>query len=249
MAGSVRPGSQAKMRPIIGLTVSYRFAEDMCCVRGTYVRAIAQAGGVPVCLAPFCQREHVEEILRVVDGLLFSGGADVDPAWFGEEPAANLGPVDPVRDEFEMILARRAIELGAPVLGVCRGAQVLNVAAGGTLYQDINRQVAGACKHWQDAPRWHPTHAVLVKEGSLLAGLIGGGKHRVNSFHHQAVREPGECFRVCATSGDGVVEAIEHGEGRFVLGLQWHPEDMFGRDAAATAVFLKFIEAARGANR
>lgn len=237
------------MRPVIGVTVSYRFLEDMCCARGTYARAIAEAGGVPVCLTPFCRPEHLGDILALADGLLFSGGADVDPVWFGEQPLGSLGPVDPVRDEFEMALAHRAIEAGRPVLGICRGIQVLNVAAGGTLYQDLKSQVAGALKHWQEGPRWHASHSVYVKEGSLLGSVMGAGEHRVNSFHHQAVQQPGSGFRVCATAGDAVVEAIEHAGGGFLVGVQWHPEDMFGRDAAATALLRQFIEAARGGRR
>lgn len=246
--------------PIIGITAgSARTGEqaESCALPLAYVRAVERAEGIPVVL-PVQRPERASAILPVLHGLLLSGGGDIDPRLFGEEPRPGLGRIDPERDAWELALVRAALAAGLPLLAVCRGMQVLNVAAGGTLYQDIPRELPAALKHVQDAPRWHPTHSVRILPGSRLAALLGltqenGIEVPVNSFHHQAVRQVAPGLQAVAIARDGVIEAIEAvgdtGEtgtpGRFVVGVQWHPEGMWERHPALLGLFAGVAAAAR----
>ncbi|MEF8837786.1 MAG: gamma-glutamyl-gamma-aminobutyrate hydrolase family protein, partial [Candidatus Bipolaricaulota bacterium] len=162
------------------------------------------------------------------------------------EPEFELNEIDPIRDRLEIGLAKLALKKGFPVLAICRGIQVLNVAAGGNLYQDLGQQRDNALNHYQDAPRWHPTHRVKIDRGSVLFDVIGKEKIKVNSLHHQNVMDVGKGFEVTARSSDGLAEAIEHKEATFQLGLQWHPEAMVGRDENSYLIFSRFVEAAEG---
>lgn len=224
-----------------------------------YFAAVAAAGGLPVLLPllptvlpplqPPLQPHMLPQALAAaylerVDGLLLSGGNDLDPAHWGEDPLAGLGRVEPARDTAELALATGALQAGVPVLGICRGAQVLAVAAGGTLWQDIPSQVPGALQHAQQAPRWHPSHAVAVAADSHLGRLLGPGPHRVNSFHHQAVRTLPQGWRLVATAPDGVVEAIEGPGPAMALGVQWHPECFCGHGDQHQALFAALVQAA-----
>src|SRR5262245_59527331 len=177
-----------------------------------------------------------------------TGGEDVDPAEYGHAPRPELGPMDRARDRFELPLLRRAVERDRPVLAVCRGIQALNVALGGTLYQDLRAEVPGALPH-EPEPLWDAggrlaacMHDVTLERGTLLAGTAGGPRLSVNSYHHQAVREPGAGVRVAARAPDGVIEAIEVPSRRFVLGVQWHLELLDG-DRVADAILGRFLEA------
>jgi putative glutamine amidotransferase len=205
-----------------------------------YVCAVTKAGGQVVIL-PASDGESAARLAGVLDGILLSGGADLDPSYFGEEPHPHLGHIDPERDEFELALVRAAIEAGTPLLAICRGIQVLNVAMGGTLYQDIQSQVKGAIKHRQDAPRYHASHKVVVERHSKLAGMVGAGDVAVNSFHHQAIRNVAPGFFVSARSTDGVIEAIESAHDLFVVGVQWHPECMTDSYPAMLEIFAAFV--------
>ncbi|MCL6581239.1 MAG: gamma-glutamyl-gamma-aminobutyrate hydrolase family protein, partial [Firmicutes bacterium] len=223
-----------------------------------YTGGVEEAGGLPVIVAiPGRVREapdreaaaHAErwarEVLAAVDGLLVTGGGDLDPAHFGEGPHANLGELEPARDHFELALVREALASGAPVFGICRGLQVLAVAAGGDLYQDLPSQVPGVLKHRQSAPRTARTHLVEVREGTLLARLLGGpGPLSVNSFHHQAVRRVPDGFRVSATAPDGVVEALESTGPGLAFGVQWHPENLWARDPVFLGLFRGLVDEA-----
>lgn len=270
------------MRPLIGVTVGSQGgrwpdggtagteAARALCLDGGYARAIEAAGGIPALLPPQ-DPAGAGEILARLDGLLLPGGPDLDPLHFGEEPLPETGRIDPERDIWELALAHAALAGDVPVLGICRGIQVMNVAAGGGLYQDIARQARGALKHQQDAPRWYPTHSLTVQPGSRLAALLaappaappgegmacaaGGGppggvsaplRIRVNSFHHQAVWEVAPGFIACARAPDGIVEAVERPGATFALGVQWHPEGMWEREAGAFALFRGLVAASRG---
>lgn len=208
-----------------------------------YAAAVEAAGGIPVVL-PVLKPERAPEVLSHLHGLLLSGGVDVDPSYYGEDPLPGLGRITPERDAFELALTRRALEAGVPVLGICRGVQVLNVAAGGTLYQDLASQRERVLKHSQEAPRWHESHTVRVEPGSRLAAILGVTEARVNSFHHQAVREVPSGLRAVAWAPDGVIEAVEAPDHRFVMGLQWHPEEMWRRDRLHLKPFAALVEAA-----
>jgi len=215
------------VKPVIGITCSQDLAEDRTYLTETYLRAVEAAGGLAVLLPPLEGCAH--RYCRLVDGLVLSGGVDLDPFWFGEEPLPGMGKICPARDAMEVALVREALAHDKPLLAICRGMQVLNVAAGGSIYQDLRGQVPNLLKHMQEAPRWYPTHGTDVLAGSRLAGALGSGT-RVNSFHHQAVKVIAPGFRATAWAPDGVVEAIESEGHRFVMGVQWHPEDMATRD-------------------
>lgn len=231
--------------PLIGITCAWNEDEERFYLGRHYVRAVETAGGLPVALPALVREGGVEGLLGVLDGLLLAGGGDLDPFYFGEEPLPVTGEIAPERDRFELALARGALRLGLPVLGICRGLQVLNVAAGGTLYQDLAQAVPRPLKHYQQAPRWYATHGFTVAGGSRLAGIMGAGYRRVNSFHHQAVARVAPGFRATAWAPDGVVEAVEATGPGFALGVQFHPEGMAEQDAGCLALFAALVEAAR----
>lgn len=209
-----------------------------------YAAAVEAAGGIPVIL-PVLAPEKAPEVLEHLQGLLLSGGVDLDPSHYGEDPLPGLGKVTPERDAFELALARRALAAGVPVLGICRGVQVLNVAAGGTLFQDLGSQLEKVLKHRQEAPRWHESHAVRLDPSSRMAAILGVTEARVNSFHHQAVRVVAPGLRAVAWAPDGVIEAVESVDGGFALGVQWHPEEMWDRYPLHLKPFSALVEAAR----
>jgi putative glutamine amidotransferase len=231
--------------PTVGVIVSYGEARLFL---ERYGQVLERAGAVPVYLPYPAAPATVERHLAGCDGFMATGGEDVDPAEYGQAPRPQLGPVDRARDRFELPLLRRAVERDRPVLAICRGIQALNVALGGTLYQDLRAEVPAALRHEPDPPwdaqgRLVPSaHDVTVEPGTLLAGTTGRARLAVNSYHHQAVREPGAGVRVAARAPDGVVEAIELPARRFVLGVQWHLELLDG-DPAAEAILGRFLEA------
>ncbi|HAI20316.1 MAG TPA: peptidase C26 [Clostridiales bacterium UBA8153] len=229
------------MLPIIGVTPSLDHESQRYMLSPEYTAGVRAAGGVPVML-PYADDAAIERLLGVLNGILLSGGVDVDPVHFQEEPLPQLGRVCPDRDRAELRLTRKVLEAGLPILGICRGAQLLNVAAGGSLCQDIPTQVRSSLKHSQTAPRWHPTHAVNLEAGGITRRLLGVPSIRVNSFHHQAVGRPAPGFAVTARAGDGVIEAIE-GPG-FTVGIQWHPECMWEKDPIFLGLFRGLVEAA-----
>jgi putative glutamine amidotransferase len=239
-----RKNGGKRMKPLIGITISYD-GEHTLSLRRDYHDAVLQAGGIPILLPYLTDEQEMEELIDKLDGLILSGGFDVDPAWFGEEPHSQLGEVVPERDEVELKYCRLFLKTNKPLFAICRGCQVLNVAVGGTLYQDLPSQWENALQHSQRAPRFHPSHSIQMKEGSLLAKISGKLKQRVNSFHHQAIKEVKAPFTVVATSPDGVIEAIESTVHPFVLGVQWHPEGMAEKDSFAQALFSAFVEQCR----
>jgi len=228
----------------------------------SYATALYRAGGLPLAApAPDLAWEGrygdwAGELMNRVDGLLLSGGADVDAARYGRGNRPVNGVFSEERDGWEIALIQAAIQAGKPVLGICRGIQILNVALGGTLIQDIEAAFpdGDVLAHRQKAPAYSPTHDLRVLEDSLLAGIFGhcpgSGPVRVNSFHHQAVDEAAPGYRVSARAPDGIVEAIEPEDGadgpRFVLGVQWHPERMEARHAHAARLFTAFVAACGG---
>lgn len=161
-----------------------------------------------------------------LDGIVLSGGGDVDPLLFGEEPLFENGEISPLRDGHELSLCKAVLDARMPILGVCRGMQIMALASGGSIYQDIQSQTDSRLKHNQQAPRFHPTHTVEVVENTLLHKLTNQKRLAVNSFHHQAIATTGKNFCACAKSADGLIEAMEQPKHPFCLGLQWHPEAM-----------------------
>lgn len=238
------------MKPLIGISCGTFHDRDWCPPsfghRQTYVDAILRAGGAPMLIPPVQDELILRELFSRLDGLLLAGGGDIEPARYGAEPHENLGTVDPLRDSAELPMARWAVAEGKPVLGICRGIQVINVALGGTLYQDLPSEVDGNLAHNLSYEREDWTllaHELRLSPDSRLRHLLGVERLLVNSLHHQAVREVAPGLRAVAWAPDGVIEAVEGvGEG-FVLGVQCHPEALQGgADPRWQAVFTAFVQ-------
>ena len=190
----------------------------------SYIKALQRIGVAPVLITPAHTAEAIAALIDSCCGMVLSGGEDVDPARYGERPSPALGAVEPSRDEMEFAALACAIERGMPILGICRGAQVLNVHFGGTLYQDIKTERPTNLLHDQTEPWDRRTHSAAVETGTLLHDVLGDTRLFINSFHHQAVKQVGRELRVSAYAEDGLVEAIEHVDYPWMLGVQWHPE-------------------------
>jgi len=225
---------------LIGITCESDHTGSTTWLHDSYYRAVEKVGGTPILLPPLYPGPAMERLLPVLDGLLLSGGGDVDPCYFGEEPLPNTGLITPDRDLFEITLTRRALAKGIPIFGICRGMQVLNIAAGGDIYQDLALSgEVSRVKHCQSAPRWHPTHEIIIRSESLTADILESRQIRVNSFHHQILRKLAPGLKATAWARDGVIEAVEGTGQGFVLGVQFHPESMCCRQP----VFLNLFEA------
>ncbi len=244
------------MAPVIGVTATLRDDVEKVAERplGKFVRAdldyvegVAEAGGVPVVLPPVVGPESVDALLDGLNGLVLSGGSDLSPSYYGEEPVPEMGITIPERDEFEMALVEGALLRGLPIFGICRGLQVLNVALGGSLYQDLPTQFGGdVLKHRQETPKWQPTHEVEVDGSSLVGDILGSRTLKVNSYHHQAIKDLSDEFVVCARSGDGVIEAIEarNMSECWILAVQWHAEAMREAGPEQRNLFEAHVDAA-----
>lgn len=238
------PGAaQKKARPVIG--ISGYTNGTTACVRMTYVQAIREAGGIPFVIPVTTDTEQINDILDNIDGIIMSGGEDYDPQLYGEQPIRQLGEVVPERDKFDLLLIRGAVGRGLPLLGICRGEQGLNIALGGTLYQDIPSQLPNSVKHGQSAPASYGTHAISVEKGSVMGNLLGVDSISVNSFHHQSVKKPAPGLIVSATAPDGVVEAIEKPGDPRIVGTQFHPEGaVYAGDMRFLPIFTNLVEQA-----
>ena len=207
-----------------------------------YSEAVVEAGGLPLMVANL-DPALAAGYAKTADALLLTGGGDIDPARYGETPDRDLGSVDPERDAFELALYAAFREAGKPVLGVCRGCQVINVAHGGKLHQHLP-SVDGTHQHDQRDLRGFPAHPVELEPGSRLAAAYGATRVRTNTYHHQAIATVGAGLRAVGHAGDGVVEAVESESGPLVVGVQWHPEMMFERFAEHLAPFEVLVRAA-----
>ena len=237
------------MKPLIGITPTpstdemghgtfYRY-----CLSRTYVDSVRAAGGIPVILPT--DKVDLEATLGRLDGLLLSGGSDLDPALYGDsEVHETTYGIDDERDSYETVAFRYAVEHDLPTLCICRGIQVMSVALGGTLVQDIPTQVPNAIEHRQHNAgkmRDDVGHTVEVMEGNPLRAIVGASSFEVNSFHHQSVKTPGKDLVVVATAEDGVIEALWHPGMRFGLGVQWHPEMLAAKFPKHAAIFDAFV--------
>lgn len=234
------------MRPIIGINCELDYPKDKtpkATLNLSYIEAIEAAGGIPVLLAPRKNLTDIPEILARLDGLVLSGGDDIDPALYGEKekhPSVNLLPKE--KEHFDFALAKEAIAKEIPTLGICYGMQLMSVVDGGKLHQDIPSALPKAAEHRKIE------HRVKIEKGSAVREICATEEIPVHSSHHQAVSEPGPSYRVTARSSDGVIEAIEPKQskpGRFLIGVQWHPE----RSPETKALFHALVEAARGRKR
>ena len=233
-----------KRRPLIGITGNYDAGK--CTLLEGYYRSVLEAGGAPVIIPPCDDTDMMVSLLEGVDALILSGGGDINPLYWGEEPLHELGGINPVRDWHELMLVRLAANRQIPILGICRGIQIMTAALGGKLCQDIYKESSATLKHSQETERHVCTHTVRIEANSLLHRLFGTETLPVNSFHHQAVREVAPGFAVSARSADGVIEAVESTEHKSMIGVQWHPECMIlGGDRSMMPLFEWIVGEAR----
>lgn len=241
------------MKPLIGISPTPREAEHdhgrfrSYTLSDTYTGAVLAAGGVPVILP--AHPEMVDDILDTLDGVIFSGGGDIDPSYWKEERHPEAGDFDAQRDTFELQAIPKVIERDLPLLGICRGLQTINVARGGSLYQDIPDQIEGALQHRQQKDgkmRDEPSHTITIATGdNPLRAAVGSDTTMVNSFHHQAIRDAGDGIEVIAHSEDGVIEAIWLPAMTFGLAVQWHPEMLAQEYPDQARIFESFVNAAK----
>lgn len=213
-----------KKQPLIGLTGNYR--EGNCTLADTYYSSVLRAGGTPVVLPPVEDKDALLSVLDSLDGIIFTGGGDLNPLYVNEEPIKELHSINAKRDLQELLLVRLAFDRQIPILGICRGIQLLAAALDGSIYQDIYSQTKSSTllKHSQELERGYASHLVQIEPDSILSGIFQTEVLAVNSFHHQAVKEAGPHLKIAATASDGVIEAVESSEHKAILGVQWHPE-------------------------
>ena len=226
---------EAARKPVIAITGNYD--DQTCKLAEGYYKSVQRAGGVPVIVPPLTDTDAIINTLDHVDGLLLSGGGDINPLLVGEEPSPRLGSINSERDIPELLITQLAYNRQIPILGICRGIQTLAVALGGKVAQDISD--IAKVKHSQDAHRSEPTHSIIVEKDSTLYNIYNSDAQQyVNSFHHQAVSDPGPRFRVTAKAPDGIIEAIESREFKSIIGVQWHPECLGGDDGMPLFMWL-----------
>lgn len=236
------------MKPIIGISTSFLTMENgimpglnRVYVNHDYIKAIEKAGGIPLMLPPIMNEENIESQCDLCDGFIFSGGVDINPIYYGEDPHIKLGTTNSELDRYQLILCKLAVKKNKPFLGICRGHQILNVALGGTLFQDLNSFSCIAFNHVQKSKRYETSHKISLKENSILFEIFGK-ELLVNSYHHQSVAKLGKDLEIIATSNDNIVEAIQLKNKKFVLGVQWHPEMLLTNSDEMLPLFTKLIE-------
>lgn len=232
------------MRPIIGIASAKKFipgdtSDQYFTIAKAYIDAIVKAGGIPFVLPLLNDDAPFQEMIQSVDGVLLAGGGDPAPHLFGEPPLAGLDEVDYERDLAEIAVIKEAVAQGKPIFGICRGMQILNVALGGTLIQDIPRQVPGAYQHNQIGSKAYGCHHVALESG-FIRDVVGKSEILVNSSHHQSIKEVAQGFRATASTHDGVIEAIESEDG-YHVGVQWHPERMWPHNTDMLELFRAYI--------
>lgn len=233
----------AQNKPIIGISCNASgSAADI-----SYVEAVEMAGGIPLIIPRIEEVTDLEKAVSRIDGLLVIGGEDIDPAIYGEEAIPEMGEIVAWRDGYDIAVVSKAYQAGIPILGICRGIQAINVAFGGTLYQDLPAQFEGLKEvHRQKEPSSQGTHRIVLEKGTELAYILPGKEVMVNSFHHQAVKDVAPGFIVSARSPEGVIEAIEYIDGTHnIMGVQFHPEKMVVKSDTLLPIFTRFINASR----
>lgn len=239
------------MQPIIGILATIQELHNVpgfTHLDNSYVVSVSQAGGVPVVIPTRLTEEERKRIVALCDGFVFSGGIDITPSLFGEDAHAGIEECHFGLDQLQLSMMHDVLRARKPLLGICRGHQLLNVACGGTLYQDLS-ELPGVClKHRQETPFGDLAHRVTIAEDSQLADLFGTSI-MVNSYHHQAVKDPGRGIRITAYSADHVAEAIELTDYPFAVGVQWHPERMISTgDRSMLPLLEKLVEASQNTN-
>ena len=231
------------MKRVIGLIPLVDDGRDSLWMLPGYMEGVAQAGGLPLMLPLTAEDAALDQLCALCDGFLLTGGHDVSPALYGEQPLPGCGDTSPQRDAMELGVLHRAMAHDKPVLGICRGRQFINAALGGTLWQDLPTQRPAAVCHRQKPPYDAPAHTVAVLPDTPLSRLLKTDALAVNSYHHQAIRDLAAPLEAMALSPDGLIEAVRHPGQRFLWAVQWHPEFAYRSDPAARAVFRAFVEA------
>lgn len=236
------------MRPIIGLTT---FSETngknstFNSINYNYIRSVLMAGGTPILIPVTSCDECIEDYIKLVDGIIFTGGEDLSPLYYGENPIKEINSICAERDEYELKLFKKVYGTNLPILGICRGMQLINVALKGTLYQDINVQIPNSLGHSpKDIKSDVLYHSVKIEKNSILFNIFEDYDIKVNSFHHQSVKELGEALKVSAFSQDGIIEAMENASpnSQCIIGVQWHPEGLVVRHEKFLELFNYFVE-------
>ena len=245
------------MKPIIGVSVNFSTKDEIGTISGLgaamqhwqlvaddYVKAVERAGGIPLLIPAYERFEAMSTVVSLLDGIIFTGGNDIDPKFYGESFSKLIGEISPRRDSHEMEFITHVIEkTEIPVLGICRGHQLINIALGGSLYQDMRFE--GMEDHFYlNSPMNHPIHDIEVMKGSRLSAVSNGTNLRVNSYHHQCIKKLGKNLTVTA-SHKNIIEAVEHTGERFMMGLQWHPEAMIDTCEKQLNIFKEFIKSCR----
>lgn len=234
-------------KPLIGLTPAHDTKNDDLNMRPTYMRAVSHAGGIPVMLPLEASTQDLEQLAKTLDGFLFTGGPDIHPFYFGEETLSACGNVSPARDKMELELLSLVMKTGKPILGICRGVQLINVGLGGNIYQDLPSQFKEAfpIAHTQPFYYTSPAHRVTVVDNTRLMEIVGEKEIPVNSMHHQAIRKVAPALTVSAYAANSLVEAVEMPDYPFLLGVQWHPEYLWETIEAHSNLFHAFVDACK----
>ena len=233
------------MRPRIAVLPLQDTEKQTLWINPLYLGGIEEAGGLPVLLPLSVRPSDWDAYVDEFDGFVFTGGQDIDPALYGQAKRPECCYQAPMRDAQELYMLRRLLAMDKPVLGICRGLQILNVAAGGTLYQDLFTQFPTPVTHRQNMPYDVPHHQVSLVPGTRIHEIMGMPHLSVNSMHHQAVLESAPCLRVSAVASDGLIEALEHPEKRFLLGIQWHPEHLWQTYDSSRRLWAALVDACR----
>lgn len=232
----------SKINPIIGIT-TFCGKEDRGNygkVRCSYINAISEAGGRPLLIPQLDDENKAETYIDLIDGLVLSGGADVSPLYYGEK-SEDIKNINSLRDKWEIELFNQAYKKNMPIFGICRGMQLINVALGGSLYQDINKYLGKKIPHWPKGENY-TRHIVNLKKQSKLYDVLCSERIEVNSFHHQAIKKLAPSLRAVATAEEGVIEAVEAVDKKFILGVQWHPEDLINKQPCFLNAFKMMVE-------
>lgn len=246
------------MQPLIGITGT-RFSSMHelpgpkllgISLSDDYAQGVEQAGGIPMVIPMLENAESIAKLAQRLDGLVLAGGEDVDPLLYGEQPRTGLGVINPERDRLEQALIGEMLAMKKPILGICRGLQILNAVLDGTLYQDLEKQWNGSILHAQRARRSHLSHQIRIQPGTKLHRILHSQEElQCNSFHHQAVKDLAPGLIACAWDEEGLIEAAEHPDYAFVVGVQWHPENLWRTMPVYLELFKGLVEASAPADR
>jgi len=245
------------MKPLIGITANHSYddsigintklglpGQDWQIIASDYINAVERAGGCPIIIPIVREFDTVWDFVSGLDGIIFTGGSDLNPKLYNELPKYGLGSINPIRDEHEIKLCKKVVfETEMPVLGICRGMQLINVTLGGTLFQDLKNEWKGGFNHTlSNFPKYFPSHNVYLSKGSKLYDIFEREEIWVNSFNHQAVKELGKGLIASMRAEDGLIEGIEWEGERFIVAVQWHPEMMIDKYDEYLILFKKFIK-------